>query len=62
MLHLSTKAKKITAGKSREVVLQAGGVKTVTPAGDEHDDRPSRKGAAMRCFVQDSLSQIQSSQ
>lgn len=48
MLRLSTKAKKITAGKSREAVLQAEGVKAVTPAGDEHDDKPSRKGAAMR--------------
>lgn len=60
MLCLPTKAKKINAGKSREVLLKAMRVKAVTPAGNEHDDKSSRKGAAMSCFVQDSLSQNQS--
>ena len=59
MLCLTTKANTINAAKSREVLLKARRVKAVTPAGNEHDDKSSRKGAAMNCFVQDSLSQNQ---
>lgn len=47
VLCLPKKAKKINAGKSRQVLLKARRVKAVTPAGNEYDDNPSRKRAVL---------------